>query len=341
MDLTQLVQQYLPTDRKSSATGFYVNCPMCMHRGESRPDTKHRGGFTMNADGGWIYHCYNCHFATKWEKDGRVGKNLMFFLTTIGIPPKMVPLRLRLLQFDEKVEAKIDVDEEPEVCLNFDEIRLPHNSRTFEEWVEEDEPPSLFISAFSYMASRGEAVFNGSTYYWTTDTDYGVNQRVIIPFYHHGKIVGYTGRVFTGNSKLRKYYSQQPRDFMYNQELLESDIEIIFLVEGVPDAISINGVGVMGNHLSEKQVNLLRWSKKRIILVPDRDKAGEKLIDQVARLGWEISLITTEWGSGISDCAQATRRFGKLYTLESILNTATKDEMKIKTFKTGLFRLNA
>jgi len=247
MDLTQLVQQYLPNDRKSSATGFYVNCPMCMHRGESRPDTKYRGGFTTNTDGGWIYHCYNCHFATKWEKDGRVGKNLMFFLTTIGIPPKMVPIRLRLLQFDEKIAVKINAEEEPEVCLNFDEISLPHGCRSFDSWVEDDDLPSLFLSAFGYMAGRGEAVFNGSTYYWTPDTNYGVNQRVIIPFYHHGKIVGYTGRVFTGNSKLRKYYSQQPRDFMYNQELLESDTEIIFLVEGVPDAISVNGVGVLPN----------------------------------------------------------------------------------------------
>lgn len=197
--------------------------------------------------------------------------------------------------------------------------------------------PPLFIGAFSYMAGRGEAVFNGGTYYWTPDTGFGVNQRVIIPFYHHGKIVGYTGRVFTGNHKLRKYYSEQPRDFMYNQELLEGDREIILLVEGVLDAIAIDGVGVMGNHLSEKQVNLLKWSKKRIILVPDRNKAGEKLLNQVAGLGWEVALITSEWGSGVDDCAKATSRFGKLYTLETILNTATKNEIKIKS---GTFRLN-
>ena len=338
MDLTQLVLQYLPSDRKTTATGFSINCPLCVHMGESRPDTKHRGGFRLNSDKGFTYHCFNCKYRTMWEFQGRVGKNLMFFLTTIGIPPKQVPFKLRLLQANERVEAKIDVDKEPEVCLNFDDIKLPHGCRSFESWVEDDDLPSLFFSAFSYMANRGEAVFNGSTYYWTPDTNYGVNQRVIIPFYHHGKIVGYTGRVFTGNNKLRKYYSVQPRDFMFNQELLEGDTEIIFLVEGVPDAISINGVGVMGNHLSEKQVNLLRWSKKRIILVPDRDKAGEKLIDQVVRLGWEVSLITTEWGNGVSDCAEATKRFGKLYTLETILNTATKKEAKLKS---GLFRLKA
>ena len=58
MDLTQLVDQYLSPDRKASATGFYVNCPMCVRQGETRPDSKHRGGFTINADGGFIYHCH-------------------------------------------------------------------------------------------------------------------------------------------------------------------------------------------------------------------------------------------------------------------------------------------
>lgn len=344
MDLTQLVQQYLPVDRKTSATGFYVCCPMCMRQGEARPDTKHRGGFTVNADGGFIYHCYNCHFATKWLHNGGIGKNLMYFLTSIGVPSKQVPIKLRLLRHDEVLGGKINIEIEeekaPEMVLNFDEAQLPANSLPFESWVEDDELQPMFLTAFSYMAGRGEAVFNGSTYYWTPDTDYGINQRVIIPFYHHGKVIGYTARVCSGNPKLRKYYSVQPSHFMYNQDLLEGDQEIIILVEGVLDAVAVGGVGVLGNHLSEKQVNLLKWSDKRIILAPDRNKAGVKLLDQVVDLGWEVATISNEWGTDVDDCAKATKRFGKLYTLETILNNATTDAMKIKMFRSRLMGID-
>ena len=339
MDLTELVLQYLPADRKYTSSGFSVNCPMCVSMGERRPDSKHRGGFRLNPDGGWTYHCFNCGHKNMWKYNGYISKNLMYFLSTIGIPTKLIPLRLRLLKPDEYVKAQIKPEPLLDVKMDFDPVNLPTGSRSFEDWIEYDETPGLFLDAFSYMAGRGEAVFNGSMYYWTPDTNYGINQRVIIPFYYHRKIVGYTARVFTGNSKMRKYYSVKPTDYMYNQELIEGDQEIIILVEGILDAISIGGIGVLGNNLSQKQINLLNWGKKRIILVPDRNKAGSKLLNQIIELGWEASLISNEWGNNVDDVAEATKRFGKLYTLETILNTATKNKMKLETYKTGLFRL--
>lgn len=328
MDLTQLAIQYLPSDRKTSTSGFYICCPMCMSMGENRNDTKHRGGFTVKPDGGFIYHCHNCKYATQWEMSGRVGKNLMFFLTTIGVPSKSVPLGLRLLRPNETLNVKIKEPEKPDVVMSFDEVSLPGGARSFDSWVEEDELNMLFLDAFGYMASRGETVFNGSTYYWTPDSNFGMNQRVIIPFYHHGKLVGYTCRCFTENNKLRKYYSKHQTDYMYNQDLLEGDDDIILLVEGILDAISIEGVGLLGNSLSQKQINLLKWSNKRIVLVPDRNKAGEKLLNQVLALDWEVSVPS--WDGGVDDCAAATNRYGKLYTLETIYSAITSSNLKIK-----------
>lgn len=339
ISLTDLVRQHLPSDRKSNTTGFYICCPMCIHIGESRHDTKYRGGFTVNSDLGFIYHCHNCKFSTRWDFSGRVGKNLMFFLTTIGISSKQIPIQLRLLRPNETLDVKIKESKKPDVVMSFDEIRLPSGARSFDSWVEDDEPPMMFIDAFGYMASRGETVFNGSTYYWTPDSSYGMNERVIIPFYHHGKIVGYTCRCFTGNTKLRKYYSEQPTDYMYNQDLLEDDDDSILLVEGILDSIVIDGIGLLGNSLSEKQINLLKWSGKRIILVPDMDKAGEKLLNQAIDNDWEISF--PRWDCGITDSAAATKKYGKLYTLETIYNGATNNKTKIELYKTGVYRLRS
>ena len=328
MDLTDLVVQHLPSKRKSSATGQYINCPMCTTMGESRNDTKFRGGFTKTPGGGFVYHCYNCHYATGWELNGRVSKNLMKFLTRLGIDSRKVPIGLRLLRQNEKVtSAKID-DDKYNVEVEFETEELPKGSLSFEAWAEEDDPPVGFYEAFEYLASRGEPVFDGWKYFWTPSKQFSWNQRVLIPFYHHRKMVGYTGRLFTKNEKVPKYYSRQPEDYLFNQDKLESDIETIILVEGILDAISIKGIATLGNTLTPKQINLLNISKKRIILVPDRNKAGRTLLDQVIDQGWEVSI--PDWDRGVDDCAAATEKYGRLYILESIYKAAMTNKMKIK-----------
>lgn len=327
MNLTDLVIQHLPIKRKSNPRGgHYFNCVMCTSMGESRNDTKMRCGFTPQPDRGFLVHCHNCGYATGWEYNGRVSKNLMKFLTKLGVDSKKIPIRLRLLQQNERVaEAKIEI-EPHDVVIEFKTVDLPEGAYSFESWVEDDDPPSLFYDAFDYLANRGSPVFDGWNYFWTEDTYYNWNKRIIIPFYHNGKIVGYTGRRFTNTQRISKYFSQQPEHFLFNQDKLEGDTETIILVEGVFDAISIKGVATLGNTLTKKQINLLKLSKKRIILVPDRNKAGRKLLEQAIDQNWEISI--PDWDRGVIDCANATKRYSRLYTLESIYKFATNNAMK-------------
>lgn len=333
--ILDLVLQHLPVKRKQSSTGIYINCPMCTQMGEVRNDVKFRGGFTQKGDGSFIYHCHNCNYATGHQPNGRVSKNLMKFLTTLGIQSTQVPIALRLLQKDEKLDISVKVNE-PDVIIEFDEIKLPKGSRRIEEWAQEENPPPEFLKAITYLHSRGSAVFNGWQYYWTADNKFSMNQRIIIPFFHHSKIVGYTARRFTDNEKLSKYYGKTPQDYMFNQDKLENDDPFIFLVEGILDAVAIKGVAVLGNNLTEKQINLLNQCKKDIILVPDRNKAGEKLLEQVLDNKWYVSI--PDWDTNVDDVARATKRYGRLYTLESIMATKSKNVMAAR-IKFGVARL--
>ena len=338
MNLTELVIQHLPSNKKTSHSGgVYINCPLCTSMGESRNDTKFRGGFTPQTDGGFIYHCYNCHFATGWTFDGRVGKNLMKFLTKIGIDSKQVPLGLRLLRNNEKVENVFIKDDSPEVVLEFEVCRLPPKCRKFSEWLEDDQAPSEFINALEYLVSRGTAVFDGWIYFWTSSKNYSMDQRIIIPFYHHGKIVGYTARTFTENIKLSRYYANTPTDYLFNQDKLEGDNKVIILVEGVFDAIAIKGVAAMGNLLTDKQINLLNKCQKEIIVAPDRAKTGRGLVEQAIKNNWKVSM--PDWDLGkIDDVASATKKYGRLYTLKTILESAISNKDTIR-MKFGTIRL--
>lgn len=328
--ILDLVIQHLPSNKKTNPSGGWsICCPMCMSRGESRNDTKFRGGLTPQADGSFVYHCFNCKFATRHEKDGRVGKNLMKFLVALGIDSRQIPLGLRLLRKDEKMAAKIVPNDRDDVALEFNVERLPYGSRKVTDWLNEDPIPELLLEALDYLASRGNPVFEGWTYFWTNSKNYSMDERVIIPFYHHGKIVGYTARTFTDNKKLSKYYAKTQADYMFNQDKLEGDSEIIFLMEGVFDAISIKGIASMGNMLTDKQINLLNKSNKEIIVVPDRSRTGSALVEQAIEQKWKVSIPQWDFGN-IDDVANATKEYGRLYTVDSILKSVLTNPETIR-----------
>lgn len=318
-NLTDLVLRNLPTKKKkSSQGGFYFNCVMCTKMGESRNDTKMRCGFTPQNQG-FLVHCHNCQFATGWSVNGRVTKKLMSFLNQIGIDSKEIPIALRLLSNSEtlkNVNYKTN-----EIVDDFEEIKLPIGAKSIKTHLKENENSELFLKGLTYLRSRGDAIRDGWEYYWTKERQFGWNQRIIIPFINDGIIVGYTGRRFNDNDKLSKYFSKQPKEYMFNQDKLLDDKEnIVFIVEGIFDAIAIDGVAILGNSLSEKQRNLLKRTKKRIILIPDRDIAGKRLLDDCLSLGIEISIPENWINDRINDCAEATIKYGKIYTIKNILD---------------------
>ena len=64
------------------------------------------------------------------------------------------------------------------------------------------------------------------------------------------------------------------------------------------------------------------------IVVPDRDEAGAKLVDQAIELGWSVSM--PEWGNNVNDVNDAVNEYGKMYTLYSIVSASENNELKIK-----------
>lgn len=347
MDITQQVLQHLPKNKKTP-NGINICCPMCISMGELRNDTRFRGGFKLESDGGFVYHCFNCNFSTRWVYNSNVSKNLENFLNAIGVNTHHIDfLRMKLLKRNEKIEIISKNDQINE----YNEIKLPNGCKSFEYWIKTGEPTGLFIQAYEYLISRGNTIVNGSKYYWSPKSILSINQRIVIPFFYKNKLVGYSARRFTNNDKISKYYGEKPSNYLFNQDLLDSDVERIILVEGVLDAISIKSVACLGNTLTDKQVDLLNSSNKEIIVVPDRLKqnyipnwkhekktlykvknkqTGKSLIEYALENNWNVSIA--DWDEGIGDCAEAVKKYGMLYTLESIFESATLNKNKIESF---------
>ena len=100
------------------------------------------------------------------------------------------------------------------------------------------------------------------------------------------------------------------------------------VVEGPVDAIHIDGCAIGGSEINDQQAMLINKLGKDIIVVPDRDKAGSKLVEQAIENGWGVSLPS--WDIDINDVGDAVDKYGRLYTLYSIANAAETSPLKIR-----------
>jgi DNA primase len=150
--------------------------------------------------------------------------------------------------------------------------------------------------------------------------------RIIIPYTYQNKIVGHTSRFL--DNKTPKYINEQQQGYVFGIDFQKPEYEVCILVEGIFDALSINGCALTHNTINNDQVELLSQLNRKIIFVPDRDKTGLATCDRALELGYSVSI--PNWESDIKDVNDAVVKYGKLATLLSILQNATTSKVKIE-----------
>ena len=319
------LQVYLPAKRKQTPSGWLAfNAPCCEHNGTT-PDTRQRGGLIANADEGVSFHCFNCGFKTSW----RNGRNLSFkmkkFMRWLNVPDDTITkLALQVLQ------TKTDsTGHKTFITLpKFVSKELPPKSKPIHEWADYKalEPGGIdkdLFKVLEYIAAR-KLNLNDYDFYWTPEAGY--RDRLIIPFYYREKVVGYTARKVV-ESKV-KYLSEQQPGYVFNIDEQTDDRKYVVAVEGPIDAIAIDGVALLGSEIKEQQTALLNSLGKHVIVVPDRDEAGQKLVYDAMEAGWSVSM--PDWSQDIGDANDAVRKYGRLHILYSIVKNAEESQLKIK-----------
>ena len=169
-------------------------------------------------------------------------------------------------------------------------------------------------------------------YNWHWSAAAGFRDRIIIPFYQDGKVVGYTGRkVKPGNPK---YLTDSQGGYVFNLDRQGWNRQYVIVVEGQFDAIAIDGVAIMTNEPNDAQIARLTALGKEIIVVPDRDRPGAKMLKSAMTNGWSASL--PPWGDDVKDVADAVKKYGRLYVLSTILHYKVSGEIKINLMKKKL-----
>lgn len=326
----QLVNEFLPLKRKQSAKGWINFDAVCCHHRGHKKDVRGRGNLLMLEDGKIVINCYNCGFKTIYSGID-VSKKFESWLTWLGIPQSRIQeAKLEILQKKINGELKPLTDYHFSHIDDFVEVDLPENSIPMHQLINENYEADDFNRCKEYILSRGRAIYESYDYHWTPITKWDLNKRIIIPFRHHGKLIGWTAR-YAGSAPSgtpRYYNSKLPNDYIFNSDTIyANNRKFIIIVEGPFDAIAIDGIAVLGSTLNQKQINWLNSTTKEKIVLPDRQRKNQDLIDCAVAENWAVSF--PEWEENIKDAADAQCRYGQIYTLATIIKARTYNKLQI------------
>lgn len=81
---------------------------------------------------------------------------------------------------------------------------------------------------------------------------------------------------------------------------------------------------------------MIRSLGREIVVVPDQDKAGMKLVDRAVELGWAVSM--PDWPADVKDVNDAVIRLGKLGALITIMQAKETSRIKIELRKKQIIK---
>ena len=309
------IVQYLPGKRKASSSGWIsFNGPCCIHNGESM-DKRQRGGLKASPEG-WSYHCFNCGFTASFILGRNLSVKARKFLSWLNVPQEEIE-RINLESLKHRsIEGLLDTRKTFDIIsdIKFEERDLGGVEFVTPEHTE----------LWDYLRRRHAPI----DYPFMTSATEGSRPGVIIPFTYNNTLVGNTTR-FLDDRKPVWLNDFQP-GYVFGTDLQHTNWQYVIVTEGIFDALSISGLALMHNTVSDAQARLVRTLGKEIIVVPDQDKPGMELVDRAVELGWSVSM--PDW-EGCKDVNDAVIKYGRLGTLLTILQSRETSKIKIELRK--------
>ena len=315
--VSDTITAHLPAKRKTTPSGWTsFNAPCCQHNGNTA-DTRGRGGLISEGDT-VSYHCFNCGYKASWQPGRPVSNKLRKLLQWLNCTDDTITrLTFDVMRLNEGVEVAERKIELP----TFETVPLPPDAVKIADITDFNK---FSMAILEYMAARHLNV-DDTDYYWSPSLAY--RDRLIIPFYYEKRIVGWTARTVAADKK-PKYLTETQPGFVYGLDEQGYNKVFAIVCEGQVDAIHVEGCALGGSEINDAQAMLIDKLNKDIFVVPDRDHAGKKLVEQAIDRGWGVSM--PEWNQDVNDIGDAVDKYGRLYTLYSIASAAETSPLKIR-----------
>jgi len=317
---------YLPAKRKATPSGWVsFNAVCCQHNG-STADKRSRGGLKPTEQG-WSYHCFNCNYTASFI----LGRSMSFkarrLLGWLGVPDAEIDaLNLESLRH-RGIHGIIDDRQRTFNTLagiHFEEQELP----PFSELLTGEDPRREYIRIRRVPDDYPVMIQDHQ------EKSYRYRPSVIIPFTYDDRIVGHTQRFL--DDRRPKYISNSQPGYVFGTDLQHADWTQVIVTEGIFDALSIGGLALMHNTISDAQARLIRSLGREITVVPDQDLSGMELVDRAVELGWAVSI--PPWPDDIKDVNDSVVRYGRLATVLTIFENRETSKIKIELRKKNLVK---
>lgn len=308
----------IPGKKKTTSSGWNsFNAVCCNHLGH-KSDRRMRGGIKFDGQTNWVYHCFNCGYSCSFTMGRSINQKTSNLLNWCGIDTEQIQRwsfeslqRKDLLDFThtKKHKSKITFKEfkVPGEAVLLDQANPEHQHYVdylLKRHIEPKEYPFMITPG---MPGR-------------------YRNRIVIPYTYNNRVVGQTSRFL--DTLTPKYLNEQQPGYVFGIDFQKPEWQVCILVEGIFDALSINGCALTHNTINEDQARVLAQLNRRIIVVPDRDLTGMEICDRALELGYSVSI--PDWAPYVKDVNDAVVEYGKLPTLLSILEAATSSKIKIE-----------
>ena len=313
----------LPRIKASPSGWISFNAPCCQHRGHAR-DTRKRAGIMFSE--GVVYNCFNCKYTASWQPGRTLTEKFKTLCRWLGANDD----EIKHLVFEALKTESLDYEPEHFVeKVKFTKKELPEATMTIAEWVDSAYLPDISEDiglVIDYIISRGFDPLDDN-FCWSPAP--GFIDRVIIPFKYDGVIVGNTARkVKEGRPK---YLSDQHPFFVFNVDVQDALNKYVFVCEGPFDALAVGGVALLTNEISQQQAHIINQLGKEVIVIPDQDQAGLMLIKQAIDYDWSVAF--PNWSEDVKDCADAVKKYGKLFVIVDAIKTAQHGAIRLEMAK--------
>jgi len=327
--LDDIIKQYVTLQKPSGKGWCAVRCAVC--NDHTRKGL--RGAFLFTTDE-VVYKCWNCSTACKYSRTehDHMPNKMRKVLDAFGVPEsEWKQCILSSPGFILGVSAANKNTKEAKKDIIPSEIPLPDDfyflkdapdtdemAREIKDYLITERNIDPDVYPFMLLKNKHTKRFNK----WLG--------RVIIPIYKDNKLIFYQGRA--AYDAVRKYempaYPKEKVIFGFDK-LFEYTEKPLLIVEGIFDAFAIDGVAILGNTISEYQIEWLNMSKREKIFIPDRMGDGILPARQALEYGWCIA--TPDIGTKCKDMDDAVKKYGKLFVIKSIMDTKTNDPANART----------
>lgn len=315
--LEDLIREKIPFG-SSDSRGFYsLKCGVCN-------DYKVRAGFKFE-NSSIIYNCWNCSTAAVYEEfSGKISKNFRKILNAYSIEDSDISTVINTAFFNKKEPESKTITLASLVKINTStpEIKLPPKSFP----LGHDEFIDYQSKLVDYLTSRGIDIMKYKFYFSLEER---FKDRIIIPFYRDGKLIFWQARSIDSAEKKRYDNAIVPRTaVMFNMDKLNHySPGVLFVVEGIFDAMPIDGVAILGSALTEAKIELLKKSNRKLIFVIDKDDNGRHVAEIALKHGWGITFAP----DNANDVSNSIQRYGIIWTVNELMKKVcySKDDAEL------------